>query len=172
LTSSLWPQSEQIETIARQTGLAFYHSPASDLRAIAADMLQHAHDHGHGYLIVDTAGRLNIDDALMAELQAVKVLLQPAETIFAAGALMGQDAVNAAQALAESVVIDSIIVTKLDTDSRGGTALSIATVTERPIKHAGLGGRYADGQVSYLECLTSKIVGMGDVMTLIEKTER
>jgi signal recognition particle subunit SRP54 len=163
---------EQLEIIARETGLAFYRSPAGEPKGIARDMLQYARDHGHDYLIVDTAGRLHIDDELMAELQTVKALLQPVETIFVADSLTGQDAVNSAQAFAERVGIDSIILTKLDADSRGGAALSIATVTGKPIKFAGVGEKYTDFQVFFPDRMASKILGMGDVLTLIEKAEK
>ena len=164
--------AEQLETIARESGIAFHPSAGGDLLALAADVRRAAAETGYDYVIADTAGRLHVDDELMAELRQVKEALRPAETLYVADALTGQDAVNSAQAFAGTIGIDSILLTKLDADARGGAALSIVSVTGRPIKFIGTGEKPGDLQPFHPGRLASRILGMGDVLTLIEKAQK
>jgi len=163
---------EQLETIARESGAGFFKSDSRDLPVLARELKKNAADTGYDYVIADTAGRLHVDDELMEELAKVKEALRPAETIFVADALTGQDAVNSARSFAEKIGVDSIILTKLDADTRGGAALSIVSVTGRPIKFIGVGEKPGDLQKFHPERLAAKILGMGDMLTLIEKAEK
>ena len=164
--------AEQLEIIAGEVGVNFFKSDEKDIQALAEQLKRSAAEYGYDYLITDTAGRLHIDDELMDELKRVKAVLQPAETVFVADSLSGQDAVNSAALFSEKIGIDSIILTKLDADSRGGAALSIVSVTGKPIKFIGIGEKSADFQKFHPERLASKILGMGDMLTLIEKAEK
>ncbi len=164
--------SEQLETIAREAGINFFKSDGRDLTVLARELRKAAVDTGYDYVIADTAGRLHVDDDLMEELRRVKEALRPDETIFVADALTGQDAVNSARSFAEKIGIDSIILTKLDADARGGAALSIVSVTGRPIKFIGTGEKPGDLQKFFPERLAAKILGMGDMLTLIEKAQK
>lgn len=163
---------EQLETIARESGIPYFGSGLRDLSALARELRKTALETGYDYVIADTAGRLHVDDELMEELRLVKDALQPAETVFVADALTGQDAVNSARSFAEKIGLDSIILTKLDADARGGAALSIVSVTGRPIKFIGTGEKPGDLQKFHPERLAAKILGMGDVLTLIEKVQK
>jgi len=163
---------EQLETIARESGVHFFKSGGGDLPTLARELRKAASTTGYDYVIADTAGRLHVDDELMEELRRVKEALRPHETIFVADSLTGQDAVRSAQSFAEQIGIDSIILTKLDADARGGAALSIVSVTGRPIKFIGTGEKPGDLQKFHPGRLASKILGMGDVMTLIEKAQK
>lgn len=163
---------EQLETIARDSGIAFFRGQGGDLPELARELRRTAKSTGYDYVIADTAGRLHVDDELMAELLRVKEALQPAETVYVADALTGQDAVLSAQAFAEKIGIDSIILTKLDADVRGGAALSIVSVTNRPIKFIGTGEKPGDLQPFHPGRLAAKILGMGDMLTLIEKAQK
>jgi signal recognition particle subunit SRP54 len=163
---------EQLETIAKEVGVHFFKRDSDDLKKISGDLIKTSHEYGYDYIIADTAGRLHIDDDLMEELSRVKKYLNPAEVIFVADSLTGQDAVNSAQSFSERVGIDSVILTKLDADARGGAALSIVTVTGKPIKFVGIGEKNSDFQKFYPDRLASQILGMGDVLTLIEKAEK
>ncbi|TFG80969.1 MAG: signal recognition particle protein [Chrysiogenales bacterium] len=164
--------AEQLEIIARESGINFFKSDSRDLSVLVRAMKKNAADTGYDYVIVDTAGRLHVDEELMEELRQVKAALQPAETIFVADALTGQDAVNSAQSFAEKIGVDAIILTKLDADARGGAALSIVSVTGKPIKFIGIGEKPGDLQKFFPERLAAKILGMGDMLTLIEKAEK
>lgn len=163
---------EQLEIIAREAGVPYFKSGSDDLKKMCKELLDNARQYGYDYVIADTAGRLHIDDELMAELTTVKNLLKPAEVIFVGDSLTGQDAVNSAQSFSEKIGIDSIILTKLDADARGGAALSIVNVTGKPIKFIGVGEKNSDFQKFYPDRLAAKILGMGDVLTLIEKVEK
>jgi signal recognition particle subunit SRP54 len=163
---------EQLEAVARDSGIHYFQGESRDLAERARELRKAALAIGYDYVIADTAGRLHIDDELMAELRRVKEALQPAETIFVADALTGQDAVRSAQAFAETIGLDSIILTKLDADSRGGAALSIVSVTGRPIKFIGTGEKPGDLQPFHPGRLAAKILGMGDMLTLIEKAQK
>jgi signal recognition particle subunit SRP54 len=163
---------EQLETIAREIGIHIYKRRSDKLKDITKDLLKTSKEYGYDYIIADTAGRLHLDDELMDELKQAKQLLNPTEVIFVADSLTGQDAVNSALSFSQQIGIDSIILTKLDADSRGGAALSIVSVTEKPIKFIGVGEKTEDFQKFYPDRLASKILGMGDVLTLIEKAEK
>jgi signal recognition particle subunit SRP54 len=160
---------EQLEIIAREAGVPYFKTGSDDPKKICKELLDNARQYGYDYVIVDTAGRLHIDDELMAELKTVKNLLKPAEVIFVGDSLTGQDAVNSAQSFSEKIGIDSIILTKLDADARGGAALSIVSVTGKPIKFIGVGEKNSDFQKFYPDRLAAKMLGMGDVLTLIER---
>jgi signal recognition particle subunit SRP54 len=165
---------EQLEILAREVDSNYFKTTpfGNDLKKICKELLKTSQEFGYDYIIADTAGRLHIDDDLMNELEQVRKYLNPTEVIFVADSLTGQDAVNSALRFSEHIGIDSIILTKLDADARGGAALSIVSVTGKPIKFIGLGEKHSDFQKFYPERLASKILGMGDVLTLIEKAER
>jgi signal recognition particle subunit SRP54 len=163
---------EQLAIIAREIGVNCFTSSSRELGQLMRELQKNAADFGYDFVIVDTAGRLHIDDDLMAELRSIKETLRPAEVIFVADALTGQDAVNSALSFSEKIGIDSIILTKLDADARGGAALSIVSVTGKPIKFIGNGEKSADLEKFYPERLAAKILGMGDVLTFIEKAEK
>jgi signal recognition particle subunit SRP54 len=143
-------------------------SPDSALK----DVLGHTKTKGNDTLIVDTAGRLHVDDELMTELKMVKETLNPTEVIYVGDAMTGQDAVKSAQLFEEKIGLSSIILTKLDGDARGGAALSIVSVTGRPIKFVGVGEKFDMFEVFHPDRMASRILGMGDVLSLIEKAER
>lgn len=165
---------EQLEIIAKEVGAHYFKRDpyGNDLKKISKELMKTTREYGYDYIIADTAGRLHIDDDLMNELEQVKKYLNPTEIIFVADSLTGQDAVNSALSFSERIGIDSIILTKLDADARGGAALSIVSVTGKPIKFIGIGEKNSDFQKFYPDRLASKILGMGDVLTLIEKAEK
>ena len=138
---------------------------------IAREALDHAKKHGHDMLFLDTAGRLHIDEELMGELQQIKQELEPTEILFVVDAMTGQDAVNAAAAFNEKLDVTGIILTKLDGDTRGGAALSTRQVTGKPIKFIGTGEKMENIEPFYPDRMASRILGMGDVLSLIEKAE-
>ena len=141
------------------------HSPVDIARAA----VEHAKSHQQNLVILDTAGRLHIDEDMMQELQDIKANIDVDATVLVVDAMTGQDAVNVAEIFAEKVGIDGVILTKLDGDSRGGAALSIRSVTQKPIYYAGMGEKLEDLEQFYPERMASRILGMGDVMSLIEK---
>ena len=141
------------------------HKPAN----IAKAALEHAAKNGHNMVILDTAGRLHVDEDMMAELQEIKETVDVHQTILVVDAMTGQDAVNVASSFNEKIGIDRVIVTKLDGDTRGGAALSIKAVTGRPILYVGMGEKLSDLEQFYPDRMASRILGMGDVLSLIEK---
>ena len=138
---------------------------------IAKAAVEHAKEKGYNIVILDTAGRLHIDEGMMEELQGIKENVDVHQTILVVDAMTGQDAVNVAQNFNEKVGIDGVILTKLDGDTRGGAALSIRSVTGKPILYIGMGEKLEDLQQFYPDRMTSRILGMGDVLTLIEKAQ-
>jgi signal recognition particle subunit SRP54 len=138
---------------------------------IAKEALAHAAKNSNNVVILDTAGRLHIDEAMMTELQAIKSEVEVHQTVLVVDAMTGQDAVNAASMFHEKVGIDGVILTKLDGDTRGGAALSIRHVTGKPIFYAGVGEKLSDLELFYPDRMASRILGMGDILTLIEKAE-
>lgn len=138
---------------------------------IAKQALNHAKDYGHDVLIIDTAGRLHIDTELMQELKEIKEITSPDEIMLVVDAMTGQDAVNVAKSFDEAVGITSVLMSKLDSDTRGGAALSVLAVTGKPIKYVGMGEKLDDFEQFHPERMASRILGMGDVLTLIEKAE-
>jgi signal recognition particle subunit SRP54 len=164
---------EQLVQVGRQVGVPVLTPQAGeDVEAVARRSLKTARDRGHDCVILDSAGRLHVDDELMAELGEVAELTRPAETLFVADAMTGQDAVKSAQAFAETLTLTGIVLTKLDGDTRGGAALSIRTVTGVPIRYLGTGEKLDELDLFHPDRMTSRILGMGDVMSLIEKAEK
>ena len=139
---------------------------------IAKAAVQHARQRGHDMVFLDTAGRLHVDEALMEELQNIKAAVKPDEIMLIVDAMTGQDAVNAAQSFNEWLDIDSVMLSKLDGDARGGAALSVKAITGKPIKFAGMGEKLTDIEPFHPDRMASRILGMGDVLSLIEKAEK
>jgi len=165
---------DQLRIIARSLDLPFYEMTADRMKKpeeALKELLTYSRNRGYDPLIVDTAGRLHIDDELMAELRLAKDILQPAEVIYVGDAMTGQDAVRSAQAFEEKIGLTSIILTKMDGDARGGAALSITYVTHRPIKFIGVGEKFDKLEVFHPDRMASRILGMGDILSLIEKAE-
>ncbi len=163
----------QLQVLGEQAGVPVSadSSGTTDAVAVAAAALKFARDEGFTDLIVDTAGRMHVDHELMAELGAVERAVSPAETLLVCDAMTGQDAVNVAESFLEEVELTGVILTKLDGDARGGAALSMAHVTQKPIKFVGVGEKLTDLEPFHPDRMASRILGMGDVLTLIEKAE-
>ncbi|HWC14426.1 MAG TPA: signal recognition particle protein [Actinomycetota bacterium] len=162
----------QLQQLGDQAGVPVVAQPdEKDPTVVAAAALRRARDEGHTDLIVDTAGRLHVDPDLMAELGRVAAAVEPTETLLVCDAMTGQDAVNVADAFLTEVDVTGIVLTKLDGDARGGAALSMSYVTGRPIKFAGVGEKLKDIEAFHPDRMASRILGMGDVLTLIEKAE-
>ena len=138
---------------------------------IASESLKYAKDHGHDLIIIDTAGRLHIDETLMEEIQNIKEAVHPNEILLVVDAMTGQDAVNVAESFNEKLGITGVILSKLDSDTRGGAAISVKEVTGQPIKFTGIGEKIEDLEPFYPDRMASRILGMGDVLTLIEKAQ-
>ena len=156
-------EKQGVEVFAMGDG----HKPSN----IAKAALEHAQKNGNNLVILDTAGRLHIDEDMMAELQEIKETVSVHQTILVIDAMTGQDAVNVAKDFNEKVGVDGVIVTKLDGDTRGGAALSVKAVTGKPILYAGMGEKLSDMEQFHPDRMASRILGMGDVLTLIEKAE-
>jgi len=163
----------QLETLAGQVGVDFFPSSTDqDPVAIALSAVDWARRHYHEIVIVDTAGRLAIDDAMMREIAALHAAVKPAETLFVVDAMQGQDAVNTAKAFGAVLPLTGVILTKLDGDARGGAALSVRQVTGAPIKFAGVSEKLDGLEVFHPERMAMRILGMGDVLGLIEGAQR
>jgi signal recognition particle subunit SRP54 len=163
---------EQLAIVARSVGApVFAGSPSASPAELAQGARQEARNRGCDVLLVDTAGRLHIDDELMTELQELQKLLQPVEVFFIADAMTGQDAVKSAEEFHSRLNLTGIVLTKLDGDSRGGAALSIRFVTGQPIKFVGIGEKYDALELFHPDRMVSRILGMGDILSLIEKAE-
>ena len=164
---------EQLKTLAVQVGVDFFpSSPTEKPVAIAQGAVDWARRHYHDVLIVDTAGRLAIDEAMMREIADLHAAVNPVETLFVVDAMQGQDAVNTARAFRDALPLTGVILTKLDGDSRGGAALSVRHVTGAPIKFAGVSEKIDGLEVFHPERMASRILGMGDVLTLIEDAHK
>ncbi len=164
---------EQLKAVAGQVGVDFFPSTAADQPvAIVTAALDWAKKHYHDVLIVDTAGRLAIDEAMMAEIRALHAALSPAETLFVVDAMAGQDAIKTARAFGEALPLTGIVLTKLDGDSRGGAALSVRHVTGKPIKFVGVGEKLGALEPFHADRMASRILGMGDVLALVEEAQR
>jgi signal recognition particle subunit SRP54 len=162
----------QLKTLGRQTGIPVFESQgSSDPVGVVTEGLTEARLTGRDTLIVDTAGRLHIDEDLMRELAAVHAAIQPRETLFVADAMTGQDAVRSAAGFAASLPLTGVVLTKTDGDARGGAALTIVTTLSRPIKFVGVGEKPEDFEPFHPDRMASRILGLGDVLTLIEKVE-
>jgi signal recognition particle subunit SRP54 len=163
----------QLQTLATQTGVDCFPSSSGERPvAIAQAALAWARSHYHDVLIVDTAGRLAIDEAMMKEIADLHAALAPIETLFIVDAMQGQDAVNTARAFRDALPLTGVILTKLDGDARGGAALSVRHVTGAPIKYAGVAEKIDGLEVFHPERMASRILGMGDVLSLIEEAHR
>ena len=163
---------KQLEVCGEKLGLPVFQMGQANPVDIAKAAVQHAIRHGNDMVFLDTAGRLHIDEALMQELQSIKAAVEPQEIMLVVDAMTGQDAVNAAQAFNEALDIDSVMLSKLDGDARGGAALSVRAVTGKPIKFVGMGEKLTDIEPFHPDRMASRILGMGDVLSLIEKAEK
>ena len=160
---------EQLETVGRQLDIPVFQMGKSDPVEIARAAIDHAKRHGNDLVFLDTAGRLHIDETLMDELKNIKAAVRPAEILLVVDAMTGQDAVNAAKAFDDALGITGVMLTKLDGDARGGAALSVKAVTGKPIKFSGIGEKLDAIEVFHPDRMASRILGMGDVLTLIDK---
>jgi signal recognition particle subunit SRP54 len=164
---------EQLKTLAAQVEVDFFPAETGQKpAAIAAAALDFARKHYHDVLIVDTAGRLAIDADMMQEIRDLHAVLQPIETLFVVDSMQGQDAVKVAKAFADALPLTGIVLTKLDGDARGGAALSVRRVTGKPIKFAGVSEKLAGLEAFHPDRMASRILGMGDVLSLIEDAQR
>lgn len=162
----------QLEVVGEQLDIPVFQMGQTNPVDIAKAAVEHAKKHGNDMVFLDTAGRLHIDQELMDELKAVKAAVNPTEILLVVDAMIGQDAVNAAKAFDAALDIDGVMLTKLDGDARGGAALSIRAVTGKPIKFAGTGEKLDNIEVFHPDRMASRILGMGDVLSLIEKAEQ
>jgi len=162
----------QLQVVGERAGVPVFEMGTANPVKIAEKAIAHAKDHGNDYVLLDTAGRLHIDEQLMDELKKIKSSVSPHEILLVVDAMTGQDAVNAAAAFNEALGIDGVILTKLDGDTRGGAALSVRAVTGKPVKFAGTGEKLDELEVFHPERMASRILGMGDVLSLIEKAEQ
>jgi signal recognition particle subunit SRP54 len=164
---------EQLRTVTKQAGAEWFPSQASDKPVdIARAALDHARRHYFDVLLVDTAGRLGIDEAMMAEIHALHAALEPIETLFVVDAMQGQDAINVAKAFKEALPLTGIVLTKLDGDSRGGAALSVRQVTGVPIKFAGVSEKIDGLEIFDAERHAGRVLGMGDIVALVEEVQK
>ena len=163
---------QQLKVCGEKLGIPVFEQGQNDPVQIAKDAVLYARQHGHDMVFLDTAGRLHVDETLMTELQNIKATVKPDEIMLVVDAMTGQDAVNAAQSFHEWLEIDSVMLSKLDGDARGGAALSVRAVTGRPIKFSGIGEKLEDIEPFHPDRMASRILGMGDVLTLIEKAEK
>ena len=163
---------QQLEVVGGQLGLPVFQMGQANPVDIAQAAVAHAKAHGNDMVFLDTAGRLHVDEQLMDELRAIKSAVQPTEVLLVVDAMIGQDAVTAAKAFDDALDLDGVMLTKLDGDARGGAALSIRAVTGKPIKFVGTGEKLDSIEVFHPDRMASRILGMGDVLSLIEKAEQ
>ena len=161
----------QLEVVGGQLDIPVFQMGQIDPVDIAKAGIEHARKHGNDIVFLDTAGRLHVDEELMEQLKVMKAAVNPTEILLIVDAMIGQDAVNAAKAFDEALDISGVMLTKLDGDARGGAALSIKAVTGKPIKFAGVGEKLDQIEVFHPDRMASRILGMGDVLSLIEKAE-
>jgi signal recognition particle subunit SRP54 len=163
----------QLETVTRQVDADFFPSqPDQKPVDIARAAVDWARRHHHDVLLVDTAGRLGIDEAMMQEISALHAELKPIETLFVVDAMLGQDAVNTARAFNDALPLTGVVLTKLDGDSRGGAALSVRHITGKPIKFVGVGEKLDGLEVFHPDRMANRILGMGDILALVEEAQR
>ncbi len=163
----------QLEVVGKQIDVpVFSMEDCKDAVKIAKSAIEHAKNHGNDFVIIDTAGRLHIDDVLMQELEDVKAAVEPEEILLVIDAMTGQDAVNIAETFNSRLSVTGVIMTKLDGDTRGGAALSVKAVTGKPIKFVGVGEKLSDIEEFHPDRMASRILGSGDVLSLIEKAEQ
>ena len=164
---------EQLKTVAEQAGVDFFASTTSEKPVeIARNAVDWAKRHFYDVLLVDTAGRLSIDEAMMKEIAELHAALKPIETLFVVDAMLGQDAINTAKAFSDALPLTGVVLTKLDGDSRGGAALSVRHITGKPIKYAGVGEKLTGLEPFHPERMASRVLGMGDVLSLIEDARK
>ena len=163
---------QQLKVVGEQAGVPVFEMGQEKPYKIYQAALKEARKNGNDMLILDTAGRLHIDEEMMAELKRLRDEAQPTETLLVIDAMTGQDAVNAAKAFNEEVELTGVILTKVDGDTRGGAALSVREVTGKPIKFVGVGEKLTDIELFHPDRMTSRILGMGDMLSLIEKAEK
>ena len=164
---------EQLKTVAAQAGVDFFPSTVGEKPVdIARNAVDWARRHFYDVLFIDTAGRLSIDDAMMKEIAELHAALKPIETLFVVDAMLGQDAINTAKAFDQALPLTGVILTKLDGDARGGAALSVRYITGKPIKFAGVGEKLGGIEAFHPERMASRILGMGDVLSLIEEARK
>ena len=162
---------KQLEVVGEQLGVPVFQMGQDDPVKIATTAIEHARQHANDIVFLDTAGRLHVDETLMAELQNIKAAVNPHEILLVVDAMIGQDAVNAAVAFDEALDLTGVMLTKLDGDARGGAALSVKATTGKPIKFVGVGEKLDAIEVFYPDRMASRILGMGDVLSLIEKAQ-
>lgn len=163
---------EQLKVNGEKVNVPVYSEPESkDPVSIALHGIQHAKANGNDVVIVDTAGRLAVDEQMMAEIEAIKKAINPTETLFVVDSMTGQDAVNTAKAFNDRINFDGVVLTKLDGDTRGGAALTIRTVVEKPIKFVGLGEKMDALDIFYPKRMADRILGMGDIVSLVERAQ-
>jgi len=162
---------DQLKIVGEKAGVQVFEKGTQDPVKTAVEALSYAKDYGHDYVLLDTAGRLHIDEELMGELTRMKEKTNPNEILLVVDSMTGQDAVNTAKSFNETLGIDGVIITKLDGDTRGGAALSVKAVTGCPIKFAGVGEKIEDLEVFHPDRMASRILGMGDILSLIEQAE-
>ena len=163
---------QQLKVCGEKLGIPVFEKGTQDPVVTAKEAVLYARQRGYDMVFLDTAGRLHVDGALMEELKNIKAAVKPNEIMLVVDAMTGQDAVNAAQTFNEWLDIDSVMLSKLDGDARGGAALSVKAVTGKPIKFAGMGEKLEDIEVFHPDRMASRILGMGDVLSLIEKAEK
>ena len=159
----------QLQVVGEQVNVPVFEKGTQDPVKTVQEAVEHARYYGRDVLIIDTAGRLHVDEALMNELSRIKETVHPQEILLVVDAMTGQDAVNVAKAFNDQLNIDGVILTKLDSDTRGGAALSVRAVTGKPIKFSGTGEKMGDIEPFHPDRMASRILGMGDMLTLIEK---
>jgi len=162
---------EQLKVVGRAINLATYSEKSKDPVTICKNAIQFARKNMKDTVILDTAGRLHIDDELMSELENINKAVDPDEILFVADGMTGQDAVNTAQTFSDRLAFDGVVLTKMDGDARGGAALSIRAVTNKPIKFLSIGEKFDQLEIFYPERMASRILGMGDVVSLVEKAQ-
>lgn len=162
---------DQLRVLASKIGVDIFELGETNPVEIAEKAIAKAKDYGHDFVILDTAGRLHVDDYLMRELESIKEKVSPSEILLAVDAMTGQDAVNVAEIFNSRLEITGVILTKLDGDSRGGAALSVKAVTGKPIKFVGTGEKVEDIEIFHPDRMASRILGMGDILSLIEEAE-
>ena len=162
---------EQLKVVGERAEVAVFEMGQIDPRKIVKEGIKHAKDYGNDLVIIDTAGRLHIDEELMNELKDIKKIAEPNEIMLVVDAMIGQDAVKVASSFDEALGIDSVILTKLDSDTRGGAALSVLAVTGKPIKFVGMGEKLDEFEAFHPERMASRILGMGDMLTLIDEAD-
>ena len=162
----------QLKVCGEKLGIPVFEKGTQNPVQTAKEAVLYARQRGHDMVFLDTAGRLHVDEALMNELKEIKAAVNPSEIMLVVDAMTGQDAVNAAQSFNEWLDIDSVMLSKLDGDARGGAALSVRAITGKPIKFAGMGEKLEDIETFHPDRMASRILGMGDMLSLIEKAEK